>query len=309
MYNKPMKKGQKKKHRGLRLFVKFQIFLMILILGAVAYYYLSGYGAVVSELKDEASRYVAKSTPETFKSTETSIAYDVNDQVISIMRGEKDVYYVESQRIPTYCKQAIISIEDKKFYKHHGIDYRAIIRAGLAILRDGKVSQGGSTITQQLARTIFLNQDKTWQRKVEEIYIALALEEKYSKDQILEFYLNNIYFANGYYGIEAASKGYFNKNVNQLSLSEITFLCAIPNNPNNYDPYQHFDHTGICWSSLGGLKGVKPPEAFGERPRDWSLGHAGDEGPHLSMTGESRGCSRAAAPVCGFSRPLKGMRS
>lgn len=206
MYNKSMKKGQKKKHRGLRLFVKFQIFLMILILGAVAYYYLSGYGAIVSELKDEASRYVAKSTPETFKSTETSIAYDVNDQVISIMRGEKDVYYVESQRIPTYCKQAIISIEDKKFYKHHGIDYRAIIRAGLAILRDGKVSQGGSTITQQLARTIFLNQDKTWQRKVEEIYIALALEEKYSKDQILEFYLNNIYFANGYYGIEAASK-------------------------------------------------------------------------------------------------------
>ena len=243
MYNKSMKKGQKKKHRGLRLFVKFQIFLMILILGAVAYYYLSGYGAIVSELKEEASRYVAKSTPETFKSTETSIAYDVNDQVISIMRGEKDVYYVESQRIPTYCKQAIISIEDKKFYKHHGIDYRAIIRAGLAILRDGKVSQGGSTITQQLARTIFLNQDKTWQRKVEEIYIALALEEKYSKDQILEFYLNNIYFANGYYGIEAASKGYFNKNVNQLSLSEITFLCAIPNNPNNYDPYQHFDHT------------------------------------------------------------------
>ena len=216
---------------------------MVLILGAVAYYYLSGYGAEVSKLKAEAESFVANSTPETFKSSETSIAYDVNDQVISIMRGEKDVYYVESDRIPTYCKQAIISIEDKRFYKHHGVDFKAIVRAAWAILRDGKVSQGGSTITQQLSRTIFLNQDKTWQRKVEEIYIALALEEKYSKEQILEFYLNNIYFANGYYGIEAASKGYFNKNINQLSLSELAFLCAIPNNPSNYDPYQHFDHT------------------------------------------------------------------
>ncbi|MCR5641015.1 MAG: PBP1A family penicillin-binding protein [Lachnospiraceae bacterium] len=238
-----MKKGQKKKHRKLWAFLKFQIFLMVLILGGVAFYYLSGYGEKVSALKTEASKYVSESTVDTFKSTETSIAYDVNDQVISVMRGEKDVYYVESQRIPTYCKQAIISIEDKKFYKHHGVDFKAIVRAAWTILRDGKVSQGGSTITQQLARTIFLNRDKTWERKVEEIYIALALEEKYSKDQILEFYLNNIYFANGFYGIEAASKGYFNKSINQLSLSEIAFLCAIPNNPSNYDPYQHFDHT------------------------------------------------------------------
>lgn len=243
MYNRPMKKGQKKKHRKLWGFLKFQIFLMILILGGVAFYYLSGYGEIVSQLKDEAHRFVSQSTPETFKSSETSIAYDVNDNVISIMRGEKDVYYVESDRIPAYCKQAIVSIEDKKFYKHHGVDYKAIVRAAWSIVQEGKVTQGGSTITQQLARTIFLNQDKTWQRKVEEIFIALALEEKYSKDQILEYYLNNIYFANGYYGIEAASKGYFNKSVNQLSLSEITFLCAIPNNPNNYDPYQHFDHT------------------------------------------------------------------
>ena len=216
---------------------------MVLILGAAAYYHFSGYGQQVSELQAEAKSFVAKSTTDTFKATETSIAYDINDQMISVMRGEKDVYYVDSERIPTYCKQAIVSIEDKKFYKHHGVDYKAIVRAAWAAVRDGKVSQGGSTITQQLARTVFLNQERTWQRKAEEIFIALELERKYSKEQILEFYLNNIYFANGYYGIEAASKGYFNKSVSQLSLSEITFLCAIPNNPSNYDPFQHFDHT------------------------------------------------------------------
>lgn len=92
---------------------------------------------------------------------------------------------------------AIISIEDKKFYQHGGVDYKAIMRAVLAMLRDGEVTQGGSTITQQLARNVFISQEKTWQRKMEEIFIALQMEKKYTKNEILEFYLNNIYFGNG----------------------------------------------------------------------------------------------------------------
>ena len=102
---------------------------------------------------------------------------------------------------------------------------------------------GGSTITQQLARNIFLGYEKTYSRKIKEMFIAVALEQKYTKQEILEFYLNNVYFANGYYGIESASEAYFNKNAKDLSISQIAFLCSIPNSPNRYDPYKHKDST------------------------------------------------------------------
>jgi len=139
-------------------------------------------------------------------------------------------------------KGAIISIEDKKFYKHRGVDFKAIVRAAVAMIKNQKITQGGSTITQQLARTVFLSNEKSWERKVEEIFIAVGLERKYSKEQILEFYLNNIYFANGYYGIEAAARGYFNKGVAELSLADQAMLCGIPNNPTIYDPVENPDN-------------------------------------------------------------------
>lgn len=102
---------------------------------------------------------------------------------------------------------------------------------------------GGSTITQQLARNIFLNFETTYSRKIQEMFIAVALEQKYSKEQILEFYLNNVYFSNGYYGIESAAEAYFNKDANELSISQIAFLCAIPNSPSRFDPYDHPEAT------------------------------------------------------------------
>ncbi len=103
--------------------------------------------------------------------------------------------------------------------------------------------QGASTITQQLAKNIFLSQDVTWERKVKEMFVARDLEKKYSKKQILEFYLNNIYFSNGYYGVGAAAKGYFGKDVSELTLSEQAFIAAIPNNPTRYNPLTNFDNT------------------------------------------------------------------
>ena len=153
------------------------------------------------------------------------------------------MYYLEYEEIPSDVCSAIISIEDKKFYQHHGVDFKAIMRAAKAIIENGEVTQGGSTITQQLARNVFLTQDKTWERKIEEMFIATELERTYSKNQILEFYLNNIYFGNGYYGIQAASKGYFDTEVKNLDLSQIAFLCAIPNNPSLYDPVNNMDNT------------------------------------------------------------------
>ena len=113
---------------------------------------------------------------------------------------------MEYDDIPIYIKQAIVSTEDKRFFKHKGLDYKGILRAIVAMIRDGEVTQGGSTITQQLARTVFLSNEKTWERKIEEMYIAVELEAKYSKEDILEFYINNVYFANGYYGIQAAAE-------------------------------------------------------------------------------------------------------
>ena len=240
---KKVKKTRKKKHRGLRVLLYSQIFLILVALGALAYYYYGGYAKTVSKLHEDAIELVRNSTAETFRKNQTSIAYDSNGQAISIMNKGEDRFYLTSEKIPQYAKDAAVSIEDKKFYQHKGYDFKAIIRAVWAMVRDRKVSQGASTITQQLARNIFLTQDKTWERKIEEIFIAVELEKKYSKDQILEYYLNNIYFGNGYYGLEAASQGYFTKDVNDLTVSQQVFLIGIPNRPNYYDPVTHMDHT------------------------------------------------------------------
>ncbi|MCR4568571.1 MAG: PBP1A family penicillin-binding protein [Pseudobutyrivibrio sp.] len=235
-----MKKAKEKKI--LRL-IKIQIVLLLIVVGGFSYYYLGGYARQVSQLKNEAISIVKHSNANTFRQIETSEVYDANGNTISVLKGEKDVYYLPYKDIPQEFTDAIVSIEDKKFFKHSGVDYKAIARAAFAMIKDGEVKQGGSTITQQLARTMFLSNEKTWQRKVEEIYIASEMEKKYSKEQILEFYLNNVYFANGYYGIQAAAKGYFSKDANQLDLSEICYILAIPNSPTFYDPVINPDNT------------------------------------------------------------------
>lgn len=236
-------KKRKRKHRVFWFFIKLQIFLMLLIVGALGYYYFGGYAKQISVMQKEAKQLVQASSESTFRAVQTSLVYDVEGKLISTLKGEKDVYYLDIDKVPAYVIEAIISIEDKKFYRHNGIDIKAILRAVRAMIVNGEVTQGASTITQQLARTIFLNMEKTWERKVEEMFIAVDLEKVYSKDKIMEFYLNNIYFANGYYGIQAASKGYFNTEINNLSLSQIAFLCAIPNNPTIYDPVSKIENT------------------------------------------------------------------
>ena len=237
------KKKTKNKYRGFWIFIRIQVVLILLVLGAIAYYFLGGYATTVKELSTEAKKLVRESTEDTFRAIRTGVLYDASGTQIALLKGEKDVYYLDIDEIPLEVKMAIISIEDKKFYRHKGIDYKAIIRAAWAMVRNGEVTQGGSTITQQLARTVFLNNNKTWQRKMEEIFIATGLEKKYSKSKLLEFYLNNIYFGNGYYGIQAASRGYFNRDVDELNLTEIAFLCAIPNNPTLYDPVTNYGNT------------------------------------------------------------------
>ncbi len=160
------------------------------------------------------------------------------------LKGDKDSYYLKYDDIPDAAKLAMISIEDKKFPYHKGVDIKAVVRAAWVFVKNkGKATQGGSTITQQLSRNVFLSFEKTWKRKAEELFVSLELEKKYSKEEILEFYLNNINFSNGYYGLQAAAKGYFRKDANDLSLSQVAFLCAIPNNPTLFNPLKQKENT------------------------------------------------------------------
>lgn len=227
---------------GIVLKIIIALLLAIVVIGGVLIY--MKYGKKLIAMESDAKKIVSKSTMETFRQNETSIIYDANGNIMSKLKGEKDVYYIKYSDIPQVAVDAITSIEDKNFFKHKGYDLKAIIRAGLAYIKNkGVITQGGSTITQQLARNIFLSFEESWQRKAREIFIAIELEKKYTKKEIMEFYLNNIYFANGYYGIQSASLGYFGKGVNSLSLSQITFLLSIPNSPTRYNPYENIEGT------------------------------------------------------------------
>ena len=221
-----------------------KIIRAVLVLAVLAgLIYLIPKVITVVRLKRAADSYVAASSVSTFKDSKTTIIYDTNDQELCTMKNTKDMYYVSYQEIPVTLVNSFVVMEDRQFYKHSGYDIKAILRAIVINQKSNDIAQGASTITQQLARNIFLSQEVTWQRKVEEIFIAVGLEKKYSKNQILEFYLNNIYFGNGYYGVEAAARGYFDKSVSELTLAEQAFIAAIPNNPTRYNPLTNYDNT------------------------------------------------------------------
>ncbi len=238
-----MARNKRKKYRGFWIFIRIQLVLFLGIVGFLCYYLFGGYASEVSQLRKEAKKIARTSTVEDFRPTETGYVYDASGNVISRLRPDQDSNYITISEIPLNARYAITSIEDKKFYKHKGYDIKGIARAAVAMFQDREVTQGGSTITQQLAKNIYLTPERTWERKIKELFLAIELEERYSKDQILEFYLNNIYFANGFYGIEAAAEGYFAKPLSALSLSQTAFLCAIPNSPTKYDPMVNFEST------------------------------------------------------------------
>lgn len=237
------KRKKAKNHRLFWFLVKLQIFFMFVVLAGFLYYNYGGYAKQLQAIRQDAVRMVRESSDVTFIPSQTSILYDTNGQLISFIKGEKEADYVEYEDIPAYFVTAMVSIEDKRFYQHDGIDLVAIVRSAKAILESGKLSQGGSTITMQLARTIYLDNGKRWERKIKEMFIAIEMEKLYSKNKIMEYYLNNIYFANGYYGIQAASTGYFSCDLKDLTLSQTAFLCAIPNSPSYYDPIVNYEHT------------------------------------------------------------------
>ena len=163
-----------------------------------------------------------------------------DDKVLSKLSRKFEINN-NKHKIPFLIKYSFISAEDKRFLKHNGIDLIGLSRAFISNLKSGYLKEGGSTITQQVARLIFLNNDISFQRKIKEILISLILDFRYSKDQILKLYLNNIYLGSGAYGINEASQVYFGKLINELTLSEIALITGVAPAPSIYSPYENLE--------------------------------------------------------------------
>lgn len=155
-------------------------------------------------------------------------------QAAANIRSEKD--YVAFDELPQFYVDAVISVEDRRFFKHNGISVRSIARAAFYDLKTRSLDQGGSTITQQLAKNVWFSEEKNFERKFAEVWAAFELESKLSKNDIFELYVNTIYFGSGYYGIGEAARGYFDKEPSELTDRECAMLAGLPNAPSVYTP-------------------------------------------------------------------------
>jgi 1A family penicillin-binding protein len=216
----------------LRRLRKHHILLSLFIIAAMGL--LGGLFIVVSALSTLPSlnliqnREVSQST-KIFDRTGTKLLYEIY--------GEEKRTVIPFEEIPAHVKQATLAIEDANFYEHSALEFGALVRALWVNLTHGGVVQGGSTITQQLAKKAYLSDDRTISRKAKEIVIAYKLERSFTKDEILGLYLNQIPYGNNAYGIEAASQSYFKKSAKDLTLAESALLAAIPNAPSYYSPF------------------------------------------------------------------------
>ncbi len=168
----------------------------------------------------------------------TSIEVSPLEEKIAQIRNKEN--YTSLSVIPKMYQNAVVSVEDHRFFNHPGIDIIAIGRAVVNDIKAMSLVEGGSTITQQLAKNIYFTQEKKFTRKIAEIFMSFEIEKHYSKNDILELYINTCYFGNGYYSIKDASLGYFNKEPQNMSDAESILLAGIPNAPSIYSPYENF---------------------------------------------------------------------
>jgi penicillin-binding protein 1A len=175
---------------------------------------------------------------ESFQPIQGTKIYDDNDELVTELHVERRIF-VPLAQIPPTLREAVIATEDRRFYSHWGIDPIGIARAVVQNYRRGRIVEGGSTITQQLSKVLFLTPDKSLERKLKEAVLALELERRYSKDRILEMYLNQVYFGQGAYGVEAAARTYFGKSVSELNVKEAALLAGLPRAPSSYSPFEH----------------------------------------------------------------------
>jgi len=176
-----------------------------------------------------------------YKPLLTTQIYDRNGDLIANVFDEENRVFVKYEDIPGRVIEALVAIEDTAFFEHEGINVEAITRAVVKDLKAMKLKEGASTLTQQLVKNLVLTNERSFERKFKEIIIALKLENTLTKEQILERYLNHVYFGHGYYGIKTAALGYFRKNLDELDLKEIAILVGIPKSPNAYNPTRNLD--------------------------------------------------------------------
>jgi len=210
-----------------------QIFITLLLVGflspfAVLAYYLSAYSYDISTLIE-------------YKPQQTTRIYDRNGEKIANLFGDKHRYYASFSEIPPRAIEALVAIEDTTFFEHPGINIDAIFRAAIKVIKAGSAVEGASTITQQLVKNVLLTREKKLSRKIKEAIYAIKLERDLSKEQILERYLNEIYFGHGYYGIKTAADGYFHKELSDLTLKEIAILVGLPKAPSSYAPTKNYE--------------------------------------------------------------------
>ena len=237
----PAKIKKKLWKKVVKCLLIFFVIIFLSVSAASGYIYIKYNAKIKSTIA--AGNNIAQNINETaFNTRKPTQVYD-NKGVLLKEFKTNSYYYTKDADLNPYISQAVTSIEDERFYEHNGIDYKGIRRSIWVYIKSkGAVLQGGSTITQQLARNVFLTFDVTMWRKLEESVISLDLEKKYSKAQILEFYVNNINYGNGCYSIESAAQFYFQKSNRALDVSQIALLASIPNNPSYYNPIKHMDN-------------------------------------------------------------------
>lgn len=223
-------KKVKKKKSGLKIFLLVLLMIIIIGLGAIS-------GIVISIAKE-----APKIDPTNIQSllNQTSFILDENGNTIEKIQSEKNEYrtIVGLDKMPKHLQDAFISIEDERFETHVGVDPKGIVKSFIDNVKAGHIVRGASTITQQLAKNLYLTDEKKYDRKIKEAYLALQIEKALTKDQILEAYLNRIYLGQGAYGVQAAAQTYFSKNVEELTIAESALLAGIIKSPNKYSPYQ-----------------------------------------------------------------------
>lgn len=174
---------------------------------------------------------------------ETSYVYDINGKLLTSLHGEANREIATIDQIAPELKLAVIAIEDSSFYRHQGLNPYSVARAALANYKKGGVSEGASTLTMQLVKNLFLTRERTFSRKLAEAILAIRVEQVFSKDEILEMYLNNIYWGHNNYGIQTAAESYFNKSASELNLAEAAVLAGLIQAPEQYSPFLNYGNT------------------------------------------------------------------
>ncbi|ANV83256.1 penicillin-binding protein [Picosynechococcus sp. PCC 7003] len=204
-------------------------------------------------------------TLRTYVPTETSYIYDINGKVLLSLHGEANRTNIKLSDVSPELKMAVLAIEDSHFYQHNGINPTSIGRAIISNLEAGGITEGASTLTMQLVKNLFLAQERTYNRKLAETVLALRIEQIFSKDEILEMYLNNIYWGHNNYGVETAAESYFNKSAADLTLPEAAVMAGMIQAPEDYSPFRDYQATKqrqkIVLNRLEDLGWISPEEA------------------------------------------------